>query len=326
MMNSMIYTLPNISVIICTYGDRWGQLKSAIDSVIHQNLAVGEIIIVVDHSPSFYQKICNATEGIMVVENAQSQGLSGSRNTGIKHASGDYIAFLDDDMVADPGWLENLMNVFEQDLVIATGNRISPAWIDIQPQWFPPELYWIFECSYKGMPKTTAPIRNPFNASMLFRREVFDEIGGFRTNIGNLPSGWEEEELCIRIKQRWPQHILLYVPSALVWHRIPHKLITWHHLAAKCYSEGFSKAIVAHLVGFKDGLSSEHIYSTRTVPLGIIRGIGTALSGNITAGLSRIGAIMLGSICTVAGYIHGSIAFTWAVQVRGHISEKPSFE
>ena len=49
-----------------------------------------------------------------MVENTHEQGLSGGKNTGAATATGDIVAFLDDDAVAEPGWLEALEEGFQR--------------------------------------------------------------------------------------------------------------------------------------------------------------------------------------------------------------------
>ncbi len=49
---------------------------------------------------------------VRVVANEEARGLSGARNTGVRHSGGDIIAFLDDDATAHPDWLEILVREF----------------------------------------------------------------------------------------------------------------------------------------------------------------------------------------------------------------------
>ena len=62
----------------------------------------------------------------------------------------------------------------------------------------PREFNWVVGCTHRGMPSTTAPVRNLIGCNMSFRREVFSRIGGFRDQIGRVgarPSGCDETEL-----------------------------------------------------------------------------------------------------------------------------------
>ena len=70
-----------------------------------QTLPAHELILVVDHNPDLHLKLKDAYRDAIVVENVHERGLSGGRNTGVAIATGDVVAFLDDDAVAEPGWL-----------------------------------------------------------------------------------------------------------------------------------------------------------------------------------------------------------------------------
>ena len=153
-------------------------------------------------------------------------------------------------------------------------------------------------------------MRNLIGCNMSLRREVFAEVGGFRPGIGRvgtLPVGCEETELCIRVRQRWPQGELVYVPTAVVRHRVPQGRATWEYFRSRCYAEGISKALVTQFVGAQDGLSSERAYTLRTLPAGVLAGLGAALRGQAD-GLGRAAAIAGGFALTAIGYGRGLLA------------------
>jgi len=145
---------------------------------------------------------------------------------------------------------------------------------------------------------------------MALRREVFDGVGGFRSEVGRVgtrPLGCEETELCIRARQRWPQGIFLYQPQACVSHRVPSNRATWLYFRSRCYAEGLSKAVVAHYRGAKDGLSAERFYTLKTLPLGIVRGAADGLFRFDITGWLRACAILTGFVTTVGGYMVGTV-------------------
>src|SRR5215831_15303130 len=102
-------TTYDVSVIICAYTeDRWDDLLAAVDTVRQQTLPPRELIVVVDHNPSLLERIRAHLSDAIVVENTETPGLRGARNCGIAAAHGRLIAFLDDDAVAIPDWLQFL--------------------------------------------------------------------------------------------------------------------------------------------------------------------------------------------------------------------------
>jgi GT2 family glycosyltransferase len=299
----------DVSVVICAYTlERWDKLTLAVASVHHQTYSAQEIIVVIDHNFELFQLAQHELAGVSVIENKEKQGLSGARNSGIGVASGSLIAFLDDDAIAGPEWLEQVSLAMADLSLLGMGGAVRPDWEGREPLWFPAEFYWVVGCTYLGMPQEGAPIRNPIGANMCIRREVFQAIGGFRQEIGRvgtLPVGCEETELCIRARQHWPDRFFLYLPQASVTHFVPKKRSTWRYFCSRCYAEGFSKAVVSHFVGAKDALASESTYTLRALPLGFLRNISQIFTKRRPSGVARAAAIVTGLSITVVGYLVG---------------------
>ena len=307
----MTLTRPEVSVIICAYTlERWNDLMEAVNSVQRQTFSSYEVIIVIDHNPELFKKASTAIIGATVVENNGQKGLSGARNTALAAASGRLMAFLDDDAIAPPDWLSVVCFWCDQPGVLGAGCKIEPLWLAPRPAWFPDEFGWVLGYSYLGLPKRAARVRNLNGANMIFHREVFDEIGGFRTEIGRInknPLGCEETELCIRALQKWPESIFFFDPDISIQHKIPASRTKWAYFRARCYSEGLSKALVTKFVGAKDGLGSERSYTLRILPKGVMAGFNHAIFHRDRFGLARSGAILMGLFFTTVGYLVGSI-------------------
>lgn len=296
------------SVVICCYTmDRWPDLTAAVAEVRRQSDGAAEIVVCVDHNPEMFRRARAQLSGVTVIENDQQRGLSGARNCAVEHASGEIIAFLDDDAVPDPGWLDALTEPFADGQIAAVGGSATPSWPERRPTWFPSEFDWVVGCSYLGLPVLRAPVRNVMGCNMAFRRHVFESGLRFSPMVGRTGSntaGCEETELCIQVRKRWPEAQVVLEPRAAVHHRVPSARCSWSYFARRCYAEGRSKARVSSLVGRQDALSSEWEYTRRTLPRGVGRGLREAVSGEI-GGLGRSAAIMAGLALTSFGYIRG---------------------
>ncbi len=301
----------DISVVICTHTEqRWDHLIAAVVSVREQTRPARETIIVVDHHPLLYRRLRSTLPGVTVVESREEPGLSGAKNTGVAVARGHVVAFLDDDAIAEPDWLRYLADSYADPAVLGVGGLTQPLWETGRPGWFPGEFDWVIGCSYVGMPRSRAPVRNLMGGNASFRREVFDAVGGFRNGIGRSvhkrPLGCEETEFCIRLRQRVRGCVLLFDHRAVIWHRVPPQRCLFAYFRARCYAEGLSKALVTRCVGAGDGLSAERSYSTRILPRGVARGLAEGLRGR-PRGLVRAWVIVVGLAATTAGYTVGSL-------------------
>jgi glycosyltransferase involved in cell wall biosynthesis/GT2 family glycosyltransferase len=299
---------PPISVVICAYTmERVGQIAEAIESLQEQTVLPQEIVLVIDHSPELEAECLRRwPEGLVrIIANNEQQGLSGARNTGLAASEGAVVAFLDDDAVAAPDWIERLGQAYADERVLGAGGAVRPMWSETPPRWFPAEFDWVIGCTHSGMPRERQAVRNLVGANMSFRREALVEVGGFRHElgrIGKIPAGCEETDLCIRIGKRHPESTILYDPEATVEHFVPAERAQRSYFSSRCRGEGRSKAILAALVGSDSGLSEERSYVRRTLPLGFLRGLGDGARGD-AGGIERAAMIVFGLFATTSGYL-----------------------
>ncbi|HEY2054355.1 MAG TPA: glycosyltransferase, partial [Solirubrobacterales bacterium] len=297
---------PTISVVVCAYTrDRLPVLSEALDSLRAQTCPAHQIVLVIDHAPELLAEVRERRPDLIVVANTEKRGLSGARNTGVAAADGEVVAFLDDDAIAQPDWLERLAAAYADPTVVGAGGTVRPRWVEGKPGWFPPEYDWVIGCTHSGMPAAAEPVRNLVGANMSFRRDSLLEVGGFSHElgrVGTLPVGCEETDLSIRIHQRRPDATILYDPAAAVDHVVPAARGSVSYFFDRCRAEGRSKAILTGMVGSQDGLSSERAYVRRTLPLGFLGGLRAAAGGDL-GGLGRATMIAAGLVATGAGYL-----------------------
>jgi glycosyltransferase involved in cell wall biosynthesis/GT2 family glycosyltransferase len=299
-------TPPTISVVICAFTfDRLEVMGESLDSLRAQTLAPHEILLVIDHAPELLEEARRLWPDVKIVANREKQGLSGARNTGVAEASGEVVAFLDDDAIAAPDWLRHLADAYADPSVLGAGGTVRPRWVEGKPAWFPSEFDWVVGCTHSGMPQELAPVRNLVGANMSFRRAPLVEVGGFSHDlgrVGTLPVGCEETDLSIRVHQRWPEAEILYDPAARVEHVVPATRGKVRYFVDRCRAEGRSKAVLTGMVGSEDGLSSERSYVRRTLPLGVLRGLRDALRGD-AGGFGRASMIFFGLAATTTDYL-----------------------
>ncbi|QGM99050.1 glycosyltransferase family 2 protein [Methylocystis parvus] len=305
----------HISVIICVYTmQRWVDICEAVDSVRRQTLWADELIIVVDHNPELLETCRAAFADAIVVANDRTRGLSGARNTGISRSTGEIVAFLDDDAVADRDWLAILSQHFKRPEVLGVTSTILPDWKSRRPGWFPEEFLWTVGCTYKGGPSRLQEIRNVQGASALLRRSIFAKAGGFSAGLGRagakLPLSCEETELCIRAKAAHPDGCFLFEPATAVFHKVTAARTTWSYFVLRCYAEGLSKAFLTDLSGTSSVLKVERDYVVRALAQAVLRDVSLAFSRFDLSGFKRAGAIFVGLASTSAGFLVGKLSAT----------------
>lgn len=298
-----------VSVVICAHTfDRFDDIRAAVASVRAQTRPADELLLVIDHNDELLDALGDLDA--KVVPNTGPKGLSGGRNTGTELASGDVVAYLDDDAVASRDWLAHLVAPFEDDPhVVAVGGWAHPAWDTAEPAWFPPEFYWVIGCSHRGLPTSRARVRNVIGCNMAYRRRAVIDAGGFDTGLGRTadrPLGCEETELCIRMHQLDREAVILLEPRATITHRVPEGRTRWRYFLSRCRAEGNSKAHVSSLVGQGDGLGSERAYVARVLPLAVLRSL-ARLPREPKASSGRILAVVAGLAATTGGYLEHSL-------------------
>ncbi|MFD3944052.1 glycosyltransferase family 2 protein [Streptomyces sp. NPDC058579] len=303
------------SVVICVYTEeRWEDILAAVDSVRNQSRPAREILLVVDHNERLLARLTERftdEEEVRVLANAGPRGLSSGRNTGIAVSRTEFVAFLDDDAVAERDWLRYLASGYDDPRVMAVGGRTLPAWASgRRPDWFPEEFDWVVGCTYRGLPPGRVRVRNVLGGNASFRRTAFDAAGGFATGIGRdgdrRPLGCEETELCIRLSQVLPDAVLLIDDRAVIHHKVPAVRERFGYFRTRTYAEGLSKALVSRSVGAGKGLEAERRYTTRVLPTGVVRGLRDALLGR-PGGAGRAGAIVAGVAIAAGGYVRAAV-------------------
>ena len=224
----LLASAPLFSVVISTR-DRAPQLVDCLKQLASQHYPEFEVVVV-DNAPST-GAVKAATEaaplGCRYVREDRP-GLSWARNAGFQAASGDLIAFLDDDEAPDVHWLAELLRAFRSgDDIGCVSGMILPAALDTQAQ----ELFEQFGGHSKGRGFTPAVFAGrpgqspvyplpPFGAggNMAFRREALSAIGGFDVALGAGTPARGAEDTYAFSRVLLAGYRIAYQPSAFVRH------------------------------------------------------------------------------------------------------------
>lgn len=260
----------HVSVVLCTYTENmYPHFSEAAESILSQTYDEVELVVIVDGTQSVYDRVLadyGDRDDVIVECNEENVGLLESRNRGAEIATGDVVAFIDDDAVADKEWIERLVRAYEAEDAIAAGGKMIPEWVAEKPSFLPEEFYWLVGVTHQGFAEEPGEVRNTFGSNISFRAEVFEELGGFDTNIGgrkgdaNLQGG--ETELCARLHEQHG-HGVWYEPGAEVAHKVFEYRTAFRWLVDRAFWQGYSKRAMETFV--ENEGSDEGVFLKRLV-------------------------------------------------------------
>src|SRR5207253_309302 len=197
---------PSISVVVCSYnGSR--TIRACLDGLRRLEYPDFEVIVVDDGSTDMTASI--AREYPFQVVRTPNRGLSSARNTGLAAATGEIVAYIDDDAWPDPHWLTYLAASFVGTAHAGAGGPNLP----------PPGDGWIAECVAHAPGGPTHILLSDQQAehlpgcNMAFRRAQLEAIGGFDARFR---AAGDDVDVCWRVQERgWT---LGFHAAAMVWH------------------------------------------------------------------------------------------------------------
>ncbi len=241
-----------ISAVICTF-NRASYLRKAIQSLVDQTFDAHlyEILVVDNRSTDDTKRV--VTEEFAHLPNLRYLyepilGLSQARNTGWQNAKGEYVAYLDDDAIAVPHWLEKILEVFKtikpQPGVVS--GKVEPIWETAQPIWLSERIL----CPLTLVDWSEKPIflskKQWFaGANMAFPQHLLKAIRGFRVNLGRQGKKLlSNEEILIKWQLEGKGYRCFYHPEIVVQHYVPASKLEKNWLAKRYYWQGISDVVV----------------------------------------------------------------------------------
>ena len=188
-------------------------LAGAVRSVLAQTPAITpafELIVVDNNSTDDTREIIDRfarTDSRVRYVFEPQQGSSHGRNAGIREARAALVAFIDDDVRAEPDWVAAIVRAFAQyphaDVV---GGRVLPLWPVDPPAWLTREHWAPLALVDYGDVPVAIDAEKPLclvSANLSFRRQLFDVVGGFAPDLGLVKAGTlgsvEDHEFLLRV-------------------------------------------------------------------------------------------------------------------------------
>lgn len=226
---------PAVTVVVCSRnGAR--TIAACLEALEKQTLHdQSQVVVVDDGSTDATGAIARRYEVDLVVHE-QNRGLGEARNTGIRLARGPIVAFTDDDCIPEPTWMEALVASYARPEVVGVGGPVGIARVETlvhryladHPPLAPLELELAWRDSLherlaiylKAMwsperPSHGRAVYSFAGANMSFRREALEAVGMFDPAI---TFGSDDEHICGRIRDHYPDSLLWFAPEATVRH------------------------------------------------------------------------------------------------------------
>lgn len=249
-----------ITVIVCTY-NRAAVLERMLTSFFEQDdldRIEHEIIVVDNNSTDNTAGLVGQFKHFRALRYVfeQRQGLSPARNRGIAEARGEIVAFLDDDVIVDSKWLQNLQKCFNQTNADVVGGRSYLIFEGPPPVWLSPKLRPnLSEVELGPVRKTLQDGHQLYGLNLAFGRPTLLRHGGFQEDLGRTGSellAAEESVLLERIAASGGT--IVYEPVAVVGHIISPDRLEWRYFKRLYLGFGKTRARREPPVGRKKRL------------------------------------------------------------------------
>jgi len=243
-----------LSVIVPTH-ERPEALRRCLETLRAQDLARErfEVLVVDDGSRSDIAAVVDSVAAAGAVAGAVAMrcerqpngGLNSARNRGAQAATGDVLAFLDDDTLVSRGWAAAMLSAFERQPCAAVGGRVELSLEGPAPGWLTVRRYYLAEYDLGSEPSWLEDDPVPVGANCAVRRSDFERIGGFRPGLdrvgGSLVSNGDTE-FFRRLRAAGGR--LRYEPAAHVLHCVPAERLTVPFFVRRHHSQGVSDELM----------------------------------------------------------------------------------
>ncbi|MGB7414414.1 MAG: hypothetical protein WA902_09420, partial [Thermosynechococcaceae cyanobacterium] len=171
-------------------------------------------------------------------------------------AKGNYVAYLDDDAIANPQWVDQICKAFEtiQPQPGCVGGKTEPVWESIRPPWLPEELLsYLTIVDWSNEPIILKDHRFIAGANMAVPRSLLAELGGFTLHLGRKGKSLLScEEILLRDQIKDKGYTIYYDPEISVKHHVPGSRLTQSWFTQRLYWQGISRA---NILNFQDSPS-----------------------------------------------------------------------
>ncbi len=233
-----------VTIAVCTY-NRAEMLTDALQSLmaLESSSDFQHEILVVDNASTdatpqvIARSIATSPVPLRAVYERQP-GVAAARNRAIATARGEWIAFFDDDQIADPNWLTELVAIAREKNLRCVGGAVRLRLPENAPQVSRHCRAQLGESVGLDEPMPYHLRCMPGTGNLLIHGDVFRQIGRFDETLN---MGAEDSDLFLRIFQA--EIPAWYTPRAIVRHVIPAYRLQPNYLRWTCCRTGAARAL-----------------------------------------------------------------------------------
>lgn len=264
-----------ITVVVAAY-NRAELTKQCLMAIAGQTLSTDlfEVLVVNNNSTDNTEQM--VTEFIVDKSNfrlinEKMQGLSAVRNRGWKEGKGQYVVFIDNDIMPQPDLLEKVLSAFDsiRPSPLVIGSKIMPSFSSKPAKWWSDD-FEIRSWGEHARFLTSAEAWEGFSGGCCtFKKDILEALNGFSTTLGmngEKLRGGEETDLFNRIHAMNDDndHSLWYDPEILVYHWVPKAHLSFFYHLKRSYGFGVSTRenakVKRHLLKYLLGLLAPFYY------------------------------------------------------------------
>jgi glucosyl-dolichyl phosphate glucuronosyltransferase len=309
---------PLLSIVLTSFSDdRKGEIVELLESICKQTYPNIELVYVVERSVNlfiFLKKFAKE-KGInaVILFSNKKLGLAGARNLGITKASGDIIAFIDDDVLLPSIWATEVVSTYDLSTsIIGVTGPANPLWENTEMNWLPEQFYWLISCTGWSQLKSQQEVRSAWGMNMSFRREAFaltglfdPEISGYHKPIG------EDLYLSLKVKKKTGCKIF-FNANTLVFHRVYAFRFSWGFIARRSLHIGKSRIVFKKISGNTVSSDQENNLLKSILQSSLVDAR-CILLNNPTVFLKRLLLTCFSLFFVFIGILHGCLKFGYKI-------------
>jgi len=306
-----------VSVVVCTYTlDMYEHFREAADSVLAQTHDDVELVVIVDGTPEVYEQVVDDygdREDVVIKCNDENVGLLESRNRGAAIASGDVVAFIDDDAIADEAWVGRAAGprLHEEEDAIAAGGKMTPAWVAGKPSFLPRSSLLADRRDASRIRRRAGRGTEHVRIEYLVPGRRVRRVGRVRRRHRRAEgrqesAGWRDG--AVRADAGGVRTGVWYDPDAEVAHKVFEYRTEFRWLVDRAFWQGYSKRAMESFVedeGGEEGVFLKYII-TNTTP----RRVKHLVSREPLTEIQRFVMVYLLTGLVGFGYLYGTLTYS----------------